>query len=227
MDATRTGFPTDLVAGRGSLVTQLVNAALEADVLLVRTRTDDTGEVMAAEPGTPNWSFADWIRHGHPRHGWPTADDLTYHLTTMFHEVRARGPVEIRSVDALPRRWRVVPVVLYAGALFDAEARDRIREVLEPRRASLPDLLHRAATTGVSEGSLCALAVEAWSFALAGARRIAGIDRAHLDTAEAFLDRFTLRGRRPADELAEEFRRSPTRALDHVSEPTPSTTRSR
>lgn len=226
VDITRTGVPAGLIAGRGTLVDQVVSAALRADVLLVRTGVDTSGTVTAAEPGVPGWSFADWMRRGHTRYGWPTSDDLRYHLTTMFHEVRARGPIEIRSIDALPYQWRAVPVVLYAGALFDATARARILEVLIPHRTSLPELLGRAARSGVADPSLCALAVEAWSFALAGARRLPGVASTHLAVAEDFLDRFTLRGRCPADELSEEFRRSPARAMDLVREPTPATTRS-
>ncbi len=227
VDPTRTGFPTDLLADRGTLPDHVTRAALEADVLLVRTGVDTAGRVTAAAPGRPGWTFADWVRDGHDQYGWPDADDLRYHLTTLFHEVRARGPVEIRSVDALPHRWRSVPVVLYSGALFDAVARSRILEVLAPHRAALPTLLHRAATTGLANPSLCALAVEVWSFALAGARRLPGVAADHLAVTEAFIDRFTVRGRCPADELAAAFRRSPTAALELLREPSPSPARSR
>ncbi len=227
LDATRTGFPARLLADDGTLVEQVSDAALDADVLLMATAVDASGRVTRAESGRAGWTFGAWMQHGHPEHGWPTADDLRYHLTTLFHEVRARGPVEIRSIDALPHRWRAVPVVLYAGALFDPAARSRILEVLEPHRADLPDLLRQAATTGVSDPSVCALAVEAWSFALGGARRLPGVEAAHVATTEAFVDRFTVRGRCPADELAEAFRHSPAAALDLVREPVPSTTGSR
>ena len=44
-----------------------------------------------------------------------------YHLTTLFPEVRLRGFLEIRSVDALPERWRAVPVVLLAAIIVHAE----------------------------------------------------------------------------------------------------------
>lgn len=227
VDPSRTGFPSGLLAGRGTMTDQLARAALDADVLLVRTQADAAGHVTAAAPGRPGWRFEDWLTHGDPVHGWPDADDLRYHLTTLFHEVRARGPIEIRSIDALPHRWRAVPVVLYAGALFDPAARQRILDVLAPHRDALPRLLRRAATTGVADPALCALAVETWSFALAGARRLPGIAPTHLTTTETFIDRFTLRGRCPADELADAFRRSPAAALDLVREPTPSTTRNR
>ncbi len=71
-----------------------------ANVLLVR-RTS-----TAWEPGWPGWTFGDWLWHGHPRHGRPSVDDLRYHLTTLFLEVRPRGFLELRAIDALPARWR-------------------------------------------------------------------------------------------------------------------------
>lgn len=221
VDPTRTGFPTLLLEGHGGMVEQVTRAAVEADVLLVRTGVDAEGRVTAAVPGTPGWSFGDWLRAGHPVHGRPTRDDLAYHLTTLFHEVRARGPIEIRGIDALPRAWRAVPVALFAGALFDRAARSRILEILEPRRRDLPRLLRQAAVTGVSDPSMCALAVEVWSFALDGARRLDGVGPTHLRACEAYLDRYTLRGRCPADELAARLRIDPREAMAWASEPVP------
>lgn len=224
LDPTRTGFPRLLLSAHGTVEEQLLRAALEADIMLVRTAIDpETGRATAAEPGRPGWRFLDWLRTGHPILGWPTEEDLRYHLTTLFHEVRVRGPMELRSLDAPPPAWRTVPVVLYAGALLDGVARGRIREVLERHRARLPSLLRHAARAGVSDPGLCAMAVEVWSFALEGAGRLAGVDPAKLAVAERYLDRYTLRGRCPADELAERMRTDPSRALRWVTEPAPAT----
>ncbi|HVL97848.1 MAG TPA: glutamate-cysteine ligase family protein [Egibacteraceae bacterium] len=209
LDPTRTGVPRALVEGRtDDPVDQLVEAALAADVLLVRR---PGGYVV----GRPGWSFGTWLRHGDADLGRPTADDLTYHLTTLFPEVRARGFLEFRGVDALPARWRAVPVVLLAGALYDARATEQIRAVLERLRPRLPALLERAGIGGVADPAMCALAVECWSLALAGAQRLpAGYVRAaDLRTAEEFLDHFTMRGRCPADECAERLAWSPAAAL--------------
>ena len=46
-------------------------------------------------------TFAEWIEDGHEL-GWPTLDDLDYHLTTLFPPVRPRGWLELRMIDALP-----------------------------------------------------------------------------------------------------------------------------
>jgi glutamate--cysteine ligase len=217
LDPSRTGFPRRLVDGTtADPVEQLADAALAAGVLLVRGGG-------AWLPGRPGWSFGAWLRDGHPRHGRPTAEDLRYHLTTLFFEVRPRGRLELRTVDALPPALRPVPVVLLAGLLEDAAARDRVRALLEPWRPRLPALLARAATHGVADPQVCALAVESWSLALAGARRLpAGwLAPAHLDLAERFLDRFTLRGRCPADELRAALARGHHAALAWAACPDP------
>ena len=172
-------------------------------------------------PGEPGFTLERWITDGHPVHGRPTTADVAYHLTTLFPEVRLRGFLEIRSVDALPERWRAVPVVLLAGLLYDDRTLDGVRALLEPQRSRLPELLQRAAHLGVADGELCAMAVEVWTMAAEGAARLgpAFLDAADIRRTERFLDRFTLRGRTPADELRERFVDGPAAALDWAREP--------
>ncbi len=217
LDPTRARFAAGLLAGGNDddPVGWLAAAALDADVLLFRA----PGRAMT--PGRPGFAFRDWLRDGHPVHGRPTADDLAYHLSTLWPEVRVRGFLELRSVDALPARWRGVPVVLLAGLLYDDRARAAVRAVLERHRGVLPQLARRAAVTGVAEPEVCALAVETWSLALAGARRLPpGYFRGgDLVAVEAFLDRFTLQGRCPADELRERLAVSPATALAWAADP--------
>jgi glutamate--cysteine ligase len=215
-DRTRTGFPRLLLEREEpDPVATMVDAALTADVLLVR------GADGGAVPGRPGWSFADWLAHGDRVHGPPRVSDLAYHLTTLFHEVRLRGFLELRAVDALPNRWRVVPLVLLVGVLYDDTARQAVRALLDRHRGDLPALWGRAAVEGLADPAMCALAVEAWSLAVAGASRLpAGyVPPVALSTTQRFLDRFTLRGRCPADELREELRRSPAAALAWAAEP--------
>lgn len=218
LDPTRTGFPRRLLDGStDDPVQQLADVALDADVLLLRH------DPPPWEPGRPGWTFADWLRDSHPRRGRPSVDDLRYHLTTLFLEVRPRGSLELRAIDALPARFRSVPVVLLTGLLEDAQARAQVRAVLERQRAKLPALWRRAATLGLADPALCALAVETWSLALAGAGRLpAGyLPAGDLRQAESFLDRFTLRGSCPADELRAVLERGPAAALAWAAEPVP------
>ncbi|HWB71302.1 MAG TPA: glutamate-cysteine ligase family protein, partial [Egibacteraceae bacterium] len=214
LDPTRTGFPRRFLAGDDDPVAVIADAALAADVMLVR-------RPGGAVPGRPGWRFGSWLRDGDAEHGRPTADDLDYHLTTLFHEVRARGFLEVRSVDALPARWRAAPVTLLAGLVYDDRARHAVLSLLERHRRRLPQLLARAAVSGVADPALCALTVEAWSFALAGAGRLGPgyLAPSQLRATEAFLERFTLRGRCPADELRACLTESATAALAWASDP--------
>lgn len=221
LDPTRTGFPRRLLDGSGAgPVEQLTEAAMGADVLLHRRPEGPW------EPGTPGWTFQHWLRDGHPRHGRPTEDDLRYHLTTLFLEVRPRGFLELRAIDALPARLRAVPVVLMAGLIEDARARSAAAAVLERHGRHLPELARRAATRGLADPPLRALAAEVWTRALEGAARLPAcyLDSGQLRLAADFLDGFTLRGRCPADELRAALARGPAAALAWASEPVPNPT---
>jgi glutamate--cysteine ligase len=215
LDRGRTGHPPALVSGAwDDPVTQLALAALAADVLLFRRRD---GSMV---PGEPAFAFGDWLREGHPEHGRPTVEDLRYHLTTLWHDVRLRGYLEIRSIDALPLRWTAVPVVLLAGLLYDRRARDDAYALLEPHLRSLPALARRAAAVGLADPQLRALATATWSLALAGATRLPPgyVRPGDLLAAEGFLDRFALRGRCPGDELREQLAISARAALAWASD---------
>ena len=221
LDPTRTGFPRRLLDGSGAgPVEQLTEAAMAADVLLLRHPSGPW------EPGTPGWTFQHWLRDGHPRHGRPSEDDLRYHLTTLFLEVRPRGFLELRSLDALPTRLRAVPVVLLAGLIEDPRARSAAAGLLERHRRALPELARRAATAGLADPTLAALAAAVWPLALEGAGRLpdAYLDAGHLRLAAGFLDELTMRGRCPADELRAALARGPADALAWACELAPDPT---
>ncbi|HEX8929531.1 MAG TPA: glutamate-cysteine ligase family protein, partial [Actinomycetota bacterium] len=221
LDPTRTGFPRGLLNGSGAgPVEQLTQAAMAADVLLLR-RADGPWE-----PGTPGFTFGRWLRDGHPRHGRPSEDDLRYHLTTLFLEVRPRGFLELRAIDALPAPLRAVPVVLLAGLLEDPLARSLAAEALEQHRSTLPELAWRAAIAGLADPLLRVLAAKVWTLALEGAGRLppAYLDGRRLRQAAEFLDTYTLRGRSPSDALRAALARGPAAALAWASAPVPDPT---
>ena len=191
LDPTRTGVSPALLDGSDDPVGHVLVDALRADVMFIERH----GHIHAGHPG---WTFGDWLRDSHADHGRPTTDDLRQHLTTLFPEARLRGYLEIRSVDALPARWRGAAVALVVGLMYDDEARSSALEVLRSLRGELPALLKRCAVAGLGDPVLGQVSLTVLEAGLAGAQRLAIPQAAQ---AEEFLETFTRRARHPADEL--------------------------
>jgi len=210
LDPTRTGFPKALERGHTLSPEEVyAEAALDADVLLFRTPDGD------AEPGEPGFRFQDWIESGHPRFGRPTKDDLLYHLTTLFFEVRVRSVLELRSPDALPAPWSGVPLVLVSGLLYDPRARAEALALLGALGPRLDELWRRAAAVGLRDPEIASLAGRAWEIAIRGAERLptGWLGEGELQLADQFLERFTARRLAPADELEEALAEGPAASL--------------
>jgi glutamate--cysteine ligase len=152
---------------------------LDAGVMLLRCTDDD----FVALDGT--LSFARWIEQGHEL-GWPTHDDLSYHLTTLFPTVRPRGWLELRAIDVLPDPWWQVAVAV-AHAVLDTD--DTVFPGLWP-----------AARNGLAHPSM----------ASAAGRLFAGATDALSGTPWApavaeYVSRYVSRGRCPADDLLDQW----------------------
>lgn len=199
LDPSRSGFPRGLMAAGDDPRGEWGDAALAADVMLFRLADGSW------HPGHPGFDLASWIRDGHPCYGWPTVEDVDYHLTTLFFEVRPRGFLELRAGEELPASWRAAPVVLTTALLYDDEGRRRAIELLDPVRGRLDELWRRAAADGVADSELQGLADGTWQIAFAAAERLPDgwLGDGALDTARRFYERFTARGRTPSHELAE------------------------
>lgn len=145
LDASRTGVPHPELAPCEAYT----RFALDA---LDMTRTDERGGYRP---------FGDWVLEGQGE-----AEHWENHLTTLFPEVRPRGHLEVRSVDALPPEEIIAPAVLIAGLTYDvgaaAEARRLVPTVDE-------NMLNRAARCGLSDPEIASLASELAQIALRGA----------------------------------------------------------
>jgi glutamate--cysteine ligase len=110
-----------------------VRYAMDADVLCVRQEDGGPWTVPAG------LSFRDWLR-GAARPGQlgpdcpriPTADDLTYHLSTLFPPVRPRGHLELRMIDEQPGDGWIVPVAVVSALVDDPVAADAAMAAAEP-----------------------------------------------------------------------------------------------
>jgi glutamate--cysteine ligase len=103
----------------------LVSYAMDAEVLCQRHADGQPWTVPAG------MTFRDWLR-GADQPG-PTADDLRYHLTTLFPPVRPHGHLELRMIDAQPGDdgW-IIPVALVAALAEDPAAAEAALAAAEP-----------------------------------------------------------------------------------------------
>ncbi|MDH6588913.1 glutamate--cysteine ligase [Streptomyces sp. SAI-133] len=172
---------------------------LDAPVMCVRR---DSGPWDVPEGLT----FREWARSGTPRQ--PTREDLDYHVSTLFPPVRPRGHLELRMIDAQPGEdgW-IVPLALTAALFDDPEAAETAYRVVKPlaeRTLSLPaphnPLWNDAARHGLADPELHEAAVACFAAALEALPRL-GATTGVTDAVGAYLHRYVIRGRCPADDL--------------------------
>ncbi len=146
--------------------------------------------------------FGDWVADGHEL-GWPTLDDLRYHLTTLFPPVRPKGWLELRMFDALPSpAWQVAVAV--TGALLGEPA---LAPQLDDLLADSAELWVDAAQLGLAHPVLGCSAIAVFDLALE-ALATAGVGTERRDLVDAYADRWVRRGRSPADDRVDSWRRT-------------------
>ncbi len=169
---------------------------LDARVMFIRPMVAHEAEPVRFIPLDSPMTFGQWVTEGHEL-GWPTDDDLEYHLSTLFPPVRPRGWLELRMLDALPDPWWQVPVAVTAALLADpvgGEAADR--------SVTSCDAVGRwvdAARTGLGEPAMAAAAQGCFDAALASLDRL-GAGTALIQLVAAYSERWVEQGRAPADD---------------------------
>ena len=163
-DTSRTGA---LVAtgpdAEGSPASQYLDFARAAHVMI---RQDTEGTATAAEP---ELRFEDWVGGESPPA--PDLSDWETHLSTLFPDVRPRGWLELRAIDAPRRRWWAVPLTVLPAVLLDDEAVSLTLEILEPLAPHIADLARRAGVEGLRAGPVGEAAEQVFLAALEAAHR--------------------------------------------------------
>jgi len=159
--------------------------ALDADVMYINS--GDAG--VALLPGLP---FGRWMSAGHHA-GWPTEDDLRYHMSTLFPPVRPRGWLELRVLDALPAPIRDVAILAVATACTREAAAD-LRKELPDTRA----LWRTAAAAGLKHPALARGARTLFEV-VADYIDCVSTDAWHAELVTEFAEQYVLRGRSPGD----------------------------
>jgi glutamate--cysteine ligase len=194
--------------------------ALDAELMLIR------------DPASENWfaprgvTFRTWLRGTNGVGRTPTSDDLAYHLSTLFPPVRPRGHLELRMIDAQPGDGWIVPLAVSTAILHDERAADLAMAATEPLAtgplatgplatgplatgplATGPSWLAprdpwlRAARLGPSDPAIARASRECFDAARQALDRM-GVPRSITSAVDAFIERYVVRGRCPADDLS-------------------------
>jgi len=114
-DPTRSGIPPGIVKSE-DVACCYAQWARQANVFLVR------GLSLDEQPKFGELTFERFLSHGY-KGVLPTLQDWELHLATLFPELRLRGFLEIRSLDAQPFEHILAGVMLWKGLLSDPQAR--------------------------------------------------------------------------------------------------------
>jgi glutamate--cysteine ligase len=181
LDPLRTGIPYDA----RDPVAAYLDFALAAPAILYPT------------VGGEHLPFGEWLARAHP-----SETEWQDHLSTLFPEVRPRGHLELRSSDSVAPHWYAAPIALATGILYHPGALRASADLL-----GTPDLglLERAGRAGLHDPAIARTAVDLFEVALQGCQCLGPryFHPADLDQAAAYFERYTRRGRSPADDVLE------------------------
>jgi glutamate--cysteine ligase len=140
-------------------------------------------------------SFDYWLSQANP-----SLDEWETHLTTLFPDVRPRGHLELRSIDAVDPAGYPAALAMVAGLVYQPDAR---RQALDLLPAPDLGLLERAGRLGLTDPELARTASDLFQLALTGCAALGTkfLHPAHLEEARAYFDHYTRLGRSPADEF--------------------------
>jgi glutamate--cysteine ligase len=184
MDPTRTASAYRPGVGPSAWI----DYALAARVMMIRSEDD---VYQAVRNGM---TFEEWVLQGHPD-GWPTMDDLDYHLTTLFPPIRPRGWLELRFLDALPDPWWRVAAAVTTACLDDETCADAAAKATD----GTGHLWCEAASLALTHPDLRRAAEACFEAALDALDRL-DVDDTTATACGNYLDRYVARGRCPGDD---------------------------
>jgi glutamate--cysteine ligase len=171
--------------------------ALDAELMCVR---EPESQDWTAPPGV---TFRDWLRDGGSGGlRAPTAEDLDYHLSTLFPPVRPRGHMELRMIDAQPGDGWIVPAAVVTALAADDQAADTALAAAEPVWDGPPDAEDpwlSAARCGPADPGIARASKRCFEAAEAALGRCAAPARIRQAVAD-FIERYVAKDRCPADD---------------------------
>lgn len=201
LDPKRTGMPLGDFGNNLPTKDQLIQAycdfAMKAPIIHVKALGD---RVFPSEI-----TFKDWLKN--PIEGIsPDLEDLENHLSLLYPEVRPKGFLEIRTADALPRKWQLVPAFFYTGILYSEEILGETLELLLPLRSEI-NTLWKAASFGFESETIHKFSLKLMELALEGLGKLPeGFSgQESQNNLHSFFEKYTLQGKTMADESILKF----------------------
>jgi glutamate--cysteine ligase len=198
LDASRTGFDGAQVDGSDPAAAYARFAGAAEAMPLWRALLPASAAVHT-EPR----SFAAWQAERGER---PDAEDVAHHLSTLFPPVRPRGYLEVRYLDAPPRRWLAVPLLVVDVLLRDPAARRAaLAELGDVDRRALLAMWEASAHQGIVNPWLRHEALVLLAIALAAVTRMpAGVvPRTAAASLRAFCEEYLFTRRCWSDDQVE------------------------
>ena len=70
----------------------------------------------------------------------PDEDDYRQHLSLLFPNVRPKGYLELRMVDAPPTAWQMIPALFFSGLMYSEKTMNKALKLLVPFSSNLSQL---------------------------------------------------------------------------------------
>lgn len=165
-DDLRTGIlPLKLTAhaiDREILIDTYLNFGLNAPLIFI----PELGQRMITRSNTLRY----WLEH--PIEGIrPHQHHLENHFTLLFPEVRLKDYLELRSVDAPPVEWQMVPVLFYVGLLYSDAHTELALDLLTPLADEIQHL-YQAATAGMESDIICRISKKLVQLSIEGCQNL-------------------------------------------------------
>jgi glutamate--cysteine ligase len=193
MDPSRTGFYLSLEEKNlKDCALSYLDFALKAPVIFIPNFED--------APLLPkDFSFHTWLSNGH--NGiYPSLEEFKIHLSLLFPEVRPKGYLELRSIDAQNPVWQETVGAFYWGLLYNEK---NITELIEQKNSlffySNPKEIVELSEQGLDHPEIAQLADILFIRSMEGLRQ-EGLFREE-KILSVFYEHFIRRKKTPADDI--------------------------
>lgn len=153
-----------------------------------------------------HFTLEQWIMNGF-NGVFPTISDFKNHLSLLFPEVRPRGYLEFRSIDAQSRVWQNIPAMFICGLIYDSNNLDHIIETLSPIAKDLHELMNEA-SYGLNSKKISKVALDLIDRSLIGLKGLPDSfqNKEYNKILQVFMEHFSFQKRTPANDLLDHLK---------------------